>query len=108
MTRYFSVHDAIDVTKAVAISAFLSYVAVFTLTRLEGVPRSTPIIHALILAAGLIGARIFTRLREAKRTALAPRTDVAAEHILMIGSNRLSLLYIKFIKAYSPDLHRIM
>jgi lipopolysaccharide/colanic/teichoic acid biosynthesis glycosyltransferase len=26
----------------------------------------------------------------------------------MIGSNRLSLLYIKFIKAYSPGLHRIM
>jgi lipopolysaccharide/colanic/teichoic acid biosynthesis glycosyltransferase len=108
MTRYFSVHDAIDVTKAVAVAAFVTYGAVFTLTRLEGVPRSTPIIHALILLAGLIGVRIFTRLFEAKRTALVPRTDVAADHILMIGSNRLSLLYIKFIRAYSPGLHRIM
>jgi lipopolysaccharide/colanic/teichoic acid biosynthesis glycosyltransferase len=108
MTRYFSVHDAIDVTKAVVAAASMTYVAVFTLTRLDGVPRSTPIIHALILIAGLIGVRIFTRLFEAKRTALVPRTDVAAEHILMIGSNRLSLLYIKFIRAYSPGLHRIM
>jgi lipopolysaccharide/colanic/teichoic acid biosynthesis glycosyltransferase len=108
MTRYFSVHDAIDVTKAVVVAASMTYVAVFTLTRLDGVPRSTPIIHALILIAGLIGVRIFTRLFEAKRTALVPRTDVAAEHILMIGSNRLSLLYIKFIRAYSPGLHRIM
>src|SRR4051812_11866778 len=108
MTRYFSVHDAIDVTKAVVVAACMTYVAVFALTRLEGVPRSTPIIHALILLAGLIGARIFTRLFEAKRTTLVPRTDVAAEHILMIGSNRLSLLYIKFIRAYSPGLHRIM
>src|SRR6202040_3944550 len=39
---------------------------------------------------------------------LVPRTDIAAEPILMIGSNRLSLLYIKFIRAYSPGLHRIM
>ena len=108
MTRYFSVHDAIDVTKAVVVAACMTYVAVFSLTRLDGIPRSTPIIHSLILIAGLIGIRIFTRLYEAKRTALAPRMDVAAEHILMIGSNRLSLLYIKFIRAYSPGLHRIM
>jgi lipopolysaccharide/colanic/teichoic acid biosynthesis glycosyltransferase len=108
MTRYFSVHDAIDVTKAVVVAALMTYVAVFTLTRLEGVPRATPIIHALTLMAGLIGVRIFTRLNEARRTALPPRMDTAAEHILMIGSNRLSLLYIKFIRAYSPGLHRIM
>jgi FlaA1/EpsC-like NDP-sugar epimerase len=46
MTRYFSVHDAVDVIKAVIMAALLTYVAVFSLTRLEGVPRSTPIIHA--------------------------------------------------------------
>jgi hypothetical protein len=50
---------------------------------------------------------ISRRLVEAKRGAI-PRRDVAAEHILLIGSNRLSLLYIKFIRAYSPGLHRIM
>jgi lipopolysaccharide/colanic/teichoic acid biosynthesis glycosyltransferase len=58
--------------------------------------------------AGLIGARIFMRLIEGKRTAPAPRIDVSAEHIMMIGANRLSLLYIKFIRAYSPGLHRIL
>src|SRR4051794_8564081 len=47
MTRYFSVHDAVDVTRAVAVAAFMTYAAVFALTRLDGVPRSTPIIHAL-------------------------------------------------------------
>jgi FlaA1/EpsC-like NDP-sugar epimerase len=62
MTRYFSVHDAVDVTKAVAVAAFMTYAAVFALTRLEGVPRSTPIIHALTLLAGLIAVRIFARL----------------------------------------------
>ena len=108
MTRYFSVYDAINMTKAVVVAAFMTYVAVFTLNRLQGVPRSLPIIHALILISGLVGVRIFTRLFEARRTALPPRKDTAAEHILMIGSNRLSLLYIKFIRAYSPGLHRVM
>jgi lipopolysaccharide/colanic/teichoic acid biosynthesis glycosyltransferase len=108
MTRFFSVHDAVDVTKAVAIASLLTYVAVFTLTRLEGVPRSTPIIQSLILLAGLIGVRIITRLIEGRRTAPTICVDVSTEHIVMIGSNRLSLLYIKFIRAYSPGLHRIM
>jgi lipopolysaccharide/colanic/teichoic acid biosynthesis glycosyltransferase len=108
MTRYFSVHDAVDVTKAVAVAAFMTYAAVFALTRLDGVPRSTPVIHALTLLAGLIAVRIFTRLLEGKRATLAPRTDAPVQHILMIGSNRLSLLYIKFIRAYSPGLHRVM
>jgi lipopolysaccharide/colanic/teichoic acid biosynthesis glycosyltransferase len=108
MPRYFSVLDAMDVTKAVVTAAFTTYVVVFTLTRLEGIPRTTPVIHALILLAGLMGVRILTRLFEAKRTALAPRNDLAAEHIVIIGSNRLSLLYIKFIRAYWPGLHRIM
>jgi lipopolysaccharide/colanic/teichoic acid biosynthesis glycosyltransferase len=108
MTRYFSVLDAIDVAKAVTTAALITYVAVFMLTRLDGIPRTTPIIHALILLTALTGIRIFTRLSEAKRTAITPRKDVAAQHILMIGSNRLSFLYIKFIRAYSPSLHRIM
>ncbi len=108
MTRYFSVLDSIDVTKAVVVAALTTYVVVFSLTRLDGIPRTTPIIHALILLAGLVGIRISTRLLEAKKTSLLRRKDIAAEHILMIGSNRLSLLYIKFIRAYSPGLHRIM
>jgi hypothetical protein len=53
---------------------------------------------------------ISRRLVEAKRGAI-PRRDVAAEHILLIGSNRLSLLYIKFIKSLfaraPPDYGRI-
>jgi lipopolysaccharide/colanic/teichoic acid biosynthesis glycosyltransferase len=108
MTRYFSVIDAIDVTKAVTMASLTTYVALFTLTRLEGIPRTIPIIHALILLAGLTGSRILARLFEVRRTALVSCADVTGENILMIESNRLSLLYIKFIRAYSPGLHRIM
>src|SRR5438105_873492 len=57
MTRFFSVHDALIVVKAVAAAALLTSLVLFTFTRLEGIPRSTPLIHALILAGGLLTAR---------------------------------------------------
>ena len=60
MTHLFSVHDALKVAQAVLASEFMSLLLLFSLTRLEGVPRSTPLIHALILAAGLI---IVSRIR---------------------------------------------
>src|SRR5262249_7030791 len=61
MTHFFSVNDALDVVKAVLLSEFFTYLALFSLTRLAGIPRSTPLIHALLLTAGLLGARAFAR-----------------------------------------------
>ena len=53
MTHLFSVNDALDVAKAVLLSEFFTCLALFSLTRLDGIPRSTPLIHALLLTAGL-------------------------------------------------------
>src|ERR1700732_4365329 len=50
MARYFSVHDALDVGKAVVFSELVTCVVLFTITRLDGIPRSTPLIHGLLLA----------------------------------------------------------
>ncbi len=108
ITRYFSVVDAMSVAKAVAAATFATYAVVFSLTRLDGIPRTTPIVHALILLAGLLGTRILSRLLHAKRTSLPRHRDAAGKHILMIGSNRLSLSYIELIRAYSPGLYRII
>ena len=71
MTHLFSVNDALDVTKAVLVSEFLTYLALFSLTRLQGIPRSTPLIHALLLTAGLLSARAFVRAAHSNRD-LAP------------------------------------
>ena len=57
ISRYFSAHDAIGVVKAVAAAGLTTSVVLFTLTRLEGIPRTTPILHVLILAAGLLITR---------------------------------------------------
>ncbi len=108
MTDLFSVHDALEVAKAVLMSEFMTCLVLFSATRLEGIPRSTPLIHALILAAGLLMVRAFVRMIHSDRDAAAPAGETAAEHIIMIGSNRLSSLYIGLLRAYAPERHRVV
>src|SRR5262249_12721272 len=85
------------------------YLALFSLTRLEGIPRSTPLIHALLLTVGLLAARAFVRSAHSERD-LAPTVQRKApvQHILLIGSNRLSALYIDFLRAYAPGRYRVV
>src|SRR5262249_11470633 len=109
MTHLFSVNDALEVAKAVLLSELFIYLALFSLTRLEGIPRSTPVIHALLLTAGLLSARVFVRSAHSDRD-LTPAAKLKrpAEHIILIGSNKLSALYIDFLLAYAPDCYRVI
>ena len=108
MTHLFSVHDALDVAKAVMFSEFVTTLVLFSFTRLDGIPRSTPVIHALLLAAGLVGARAYLRMTLSERDAPAASAKCAVEHIIIIGSNRLSALYINLLRAYARERYRII
>src|SRR5215510_6058446 len=66
LSRYFSVHDAINILRASVAAGVMTAIVLFTFTRLEGIPRSTPIIYVFILATGLITARAIAVLLERK------------------------------------------
>jgi lipopolysaccharide/colanic/teichoic acid biosynthesis glycosyltransferase len=108
MTHLFSVHDALAVAKAVLLSEFVTFLFLFSIARLDGIPRSTPLIHALLLAAGLVSARAFLRLSFVKGNTPGATAEDAIEHIIVIGSNRLSSLYIDMLRAYAPDRYRVI
>lgn len=112
MTPLFAVHDAIEVAKAVLLSEFMTCLVLFSATRLDGVPRTTPLIHALLLAAGMIIARAYLRMMSAETVPLAaanePPAETATEHVIVIGSNRLSSLYIEFLHAYASGRSRVI
>lgn len=108
MTSLFAVHDAIDVAKAVVVAEFVTCLVLFSATRLDGVPRSTPLIHALILAAGLLMARAVVRMTSADPVPASASAADKAEHIIIIGSNRLASLYIEFLRAYAPERYRVI
>ena len=108
ISRYFSVHDAISIVKAVAAAGLTTSLILFTFTRLEGIPRSTPILHALILTVGLLITRTVMTVFD-RPSQSANHTDPSAvEHIIMIGSTSLTSLYIKLLQAYSLDQRHVI
>jgi len=102
ISRYFSVHDAIRVINAVIASGLTTTMVLFTFTRLEGIPRSIPILQGLVLAAGLLLTRGLMRLWDRDDQQAEAGDHSAAEHIIMIGSSRLTSLYIKLLQAHAP------
>jgi len=108
MSRYFSVHDALDILKAAGFSQLLTTVALFTVTRLDGIPRSTPIYQALILAGGLVTIRAIAQALQNGNSATNGHNHAARENIIMIGATHLSSLYIKLLETVSPGERRII
>lgn len=108
MSRHFSVHDALNVIKASVAAQLLTSVFLFSFTRLDGIPRTTPIVHLLVLVTGLLAARVMVLLFNPDRKVTAVPKYVALEHAIIIGSTDLSGLYIKFIRAYASGHRRIV
>jgi len=108
MTHLFSVNDALEVAKAVVLGELMTCLVLFSVTRLEGVPRTTPVIHALLLSVGLVIVRAFVRMTYSEREETSSAVQAAVEHVIVVGSNRLSSLYISFLRAYAPTRYRVI
>jgi hypothetical protein len=102
MTRHFSFQDVIDVAEAVLFAQLLTCGVLFTWSRLDGIPRSAPLIHGVLLAAGLLGARLVMRII-AGGTEPAPTYLDRHERIIVIGSNRFAAAFIQLLRAYAPQ-----
>ena len=102
MTRYFSVHEALDVAEAVLFAELMTCTVLFTLTRLDGIPRSTPLTHGLLLAAGLLAARIVVRIVRSGHDEPVDRHR-HRERIILIGANRFASSFIQLLKVYAPE-----
>jgi lipopolysaccharide/colanic/teichoic acid biosynthesis glycosyltransferase len=101
VTRHFSAHEALDIAEAVLFAELLTYGFLFTLTRLDGIPRSVPLYHGLLLAGGLVFIRIVTRGGSDEKRA----TDYQSryERIIVVGANRLAASFISMLRAYAPN-----
>ena len=99
MARYFSVHDMIEVVKTVVFVEFATCLVLFSVTRLDGIPRSIPLVHGLLLATGLIAMRVIARfLFQEEFKSLGYRLQ--RNRIIMIGANRLAALYFELLSNY--------
>jgi len=79
--RDFAVDDIFDIVKAVIIAELLTAIALFSFTRLDGIPRSTLFIHSLILTAALIAARTAGHLFELEQKKAVCRLPLQTKHV---------------------------
>ena len=87
LPEFFSFHDALQIVRASGCAATATVVLLFTITRLELIPRSIPPLHFLTLTAGLIGVRMLRRAA-AQRQAVAAAVDVSHEKergVIIVG-----------------------
>jgi lipopolysaccharide/colanic/teichoic acid biosynthesis glycosyltransferase len=107
MTRYFSVHEALDIAEAVLFAELMTFAVLFTLTRLDGIPRSMPLVHGLLLAGGLLAARAFVRI-VASEDDEPPEHQSRRERIILIGANRFASSFIQLLNVYAPQQQRVI
>jgi lipopolysaccharide/colanic/teichoic acid biosynthesis glycosyltransferase len=104
----FSAHDAFNVVKAVVAAELMTSVAMFAFTRLDGIPRSTLLIHALLLSAGLIITRACAFKFAHHWHKRNDQINDDSEHILLIGTNYLSSVFIEAVDKYFNGQRRVV
>ena len=112
--RFTAMRDYLFILGATALIVWGAVMVSFSINRLEGVPRSVPLIQALLILVLLVGARVLMRVRHAaRRMPVAQFTAVEAADgfnkpaILIIGLNRLTELYLQSAQELNPGGVRV-
>lgn len=100
LLRNFSVQEFLYILEAVLFTELMTCGVLFSLTRLDGIARSMPLIHAALLGVGLIGGRLLFRV--ILQTSSADEYQTRQERIIVIGASRLASHFIQMLRAYAP------
>jgi lipopolysaccharide/colanic/teichoic acid biosynthesis glycosyltransferase len=107
--RFSAMPDYLRAIVAVTAIVACAVVLAFAFNRLEGVPRSLPILQINLAISFLIGARVLYRLRhdarQARRKAMAPLKvvdELAAETVLLVGLTSLTETYLQSAAEFAP------
>ena len=102
--RCTALPDVLRIVGAVTVALLLALFVSFTTSRLEGVARSVPFIHWLLLVGAMVGARIGARVwHEHARPDRLGRPEAAVERVLIVGVNHLTELYLRTLAAYGSS-----
>jgi lipopolysaccharide/colanic/teichoic acid biosynthesis glycosyltransferase len=99
LSDYGSNRGVQSVVMASLATAALTPFVVFSLTRLDFVPRSIPFIHFLVLTSLMLFSRVVaTKRREHREMRDTPRVD-RPQHVLLVGANRLAWFYLRMVES---------
>lgn len=114
LNHLVSVQDSLSVCGAVALSVASSSFILFIFTRLDGVPRSTPLIYGLAFGGGLMFDRAVTTFMHQKawrEEQLSAETDAAAHNsrrLIIIGADRFASLTIRLLDHQRPRMFQVI
>jgi lipopolysaccharide/colanic/teichoic acid biosynthesis glycosyltransferase len=112
LTRNFAFVDVWAILGAAGAASSASAALTFTVNRLDCIPRSTPLIYAMVLVAGLIGGRAIARacgsLRMAAGHRAGPRPRSQARRVIVVGVDNFSSLAIKLVQCQTPHAVEIV
>jgi lipopolysaccharide/colanic/teichoic acid biosynthesis glycosyltransferase len=109
LAKFFSFYDANQIVKASACAVTATAVMLFTLTRLEEIPRSILPIHFLILTAALVGGRLIRRaIAQRYDLGIAPGDAHAnGRSVIIVGAGQLAQFYIHLLDSVAADNRRV-
>jgi len=109
MTRFFSVHDIWAVIGACLASTASSSVTLFVVDRLEGVPRSTPLIYGLVLGSCLLAGRGSARFFDTEhRPRRDSETPTHPRRVVLVGIDAFAAAVIKLTNCQEPRTTQIV
>ncbi|AMN43760.1 sugar transferase [Rhodoplanes sp. Z2-YC6860] len=108
ISPFFSVHDALNIVKAVVFAQLSTEIILFLITRLEGIPRLSLLIQIVMLGAGLFGIRAAVLLSSQERTITGPSDQAGVDHVIIIGATKLASQYIQFVRNYTAGRRRVV
>jgi lipopolysaccharide/colanic/teichoic acid biosynthesis glycosyltransferase len=106
LSRDFAFVDVWAILGATGVASSASAALIFTANRLDYIPRSTPLIYAMVLVAGLIGGRVIARAHGSRRMAVergaGARPRRQARRVIVVGVDCFSTLAIKLVQCQTP------
>jgi lipopolysaccharide/colanic/teichoic acid biosynthesis glycosyltransferase len=100
-------HVSMREVKSVLLASFatttLTASLVFSFDRLNSVPRSLPFIHLLVLIALMLGGRMVALRRSTYSAFRFGDISFDAQHVLIVGSNRITFAYLRMLEALEDE-----
>ncbi len=110
--RYSALQSYLRIVLSCALIVIGAVALTFGYNRLDGVPRSLPILQGLVVIALLVGSRVLRRLQQSMRSARPtgtrmPLPNGGAETVLVVGLTRLADLYLRSVVEFAPKRIRV-
>jgi lipopolysaccharide/colanic/teichoic acid biosynthesis glycosyltransferase len=112
ITHLFSSRDALNILTAIMLSEMVTITVVFSISRLDGVPRSVPLIHGLVILFGSLIHRLtissFQDHKYGNQSFIRNATSNIIRHIIIVGLDPFAISAIRLTQNQRPVTVKIL